>query len=165
MRIQQPIIAKCFHILFAVATVSTLHGSDEIVTKPMLGHWEGRTCIVVDWCKQKQLSVSIDIYQDGTVTGKIGDATLTAGQFKQNRGWLGRKLNLATDYIITGSLNGAIVAAEHITRSSVKIPLDFCGNTFAGGVNTSGSGIEGFDEKKGDGPMLSAGSLKLTHPK
>lgn len=50
-----------------------------------------------------------------------------------------RKLNWASDYVITGGLDGPIVAADDITRSRVAIPLDFTEGVFAGGVNTTGT--------------------------
>ena len=135
--------------------------AENIVTPAMVGHWEGNAQIIVSWCHQTNLTVKVDIHADGSVTGTIGDAKLTDGHFLRNRGWLGRKLNLYSDYIIMGGLDGAIVAAEGITRSSVKIPLDFTNGTFVGGVNTSGSGFEGFDGKKGEGTWLAARNLKL----
>ena len=88
----------------------------------------------------------MDIFADGRVTGTVGDAKLTEGRFQQNRGWLGRKLNLATDYIITGNLDGYIVAADGITRKRVMIPLNFSSGSFNGGVNTSGSMFGGKDK-------------------
>lgn len=112
-------ITKHFPIFFAVLVASPLHAADEVVTKSMIGHWEGSARIVVDWCKQQQLPVSIEIHSDGSVTGKVGDATLKNGQLSRNRGWIGRKLNLARDYAIRGDLTGPVVAAENITRSSV----------------------------------------------
>ena len=133
-----------------------------IVTPLMVGHWEGNARIFSSFCHQTNLPVKVDIHADGSVTGTVGDAKLTEGRFESNRGWLGRKLHLFSDYIITGDLDGAIVAAENITRSSVKLPLNFRDGTFEGGVNTSGSGFEGFDGKKGEGPWLAAGGLKLT---
>ena len=133
-------IAKYLLLSLVVASmVLTLEAADSAVTKPMVGHWEGSGRIVVAWCSQQRLAVGIDIHPDGSVTGKIGDATLRKGRFTRNRGWLGRKLNLATDYIITGDLAGPIVAAEGITRASVKMPLDFADGHFDAGVNTSGS--------------------------
>ena len=108
-----------------------------------------------------KLPVKLDIHADGSVTGIVGDAKLTDGRFQRNRGWLGRKLNLATDYIITGGLDGPIVAADGITRAKVKMPLDFQDGIFVGGVNTSGSGLEGFYGKKGEGMWLAAQNLKL----
>ena len=139
--------------------------AESIVTPAMVGHWEGSARILVSWCHQTNLPVQVDIHADGSVSGTVGDAKLTEGRFQQNRGWLGRKLNLWSNYIITGGLSGAIVAAEGITRSGVKMPLNFSGDAFAGGVNTSGSGFEGFDPKKGEGTWLAAGNLKLVRSK
>ena len=124
----------------------------------MVGHWEGSARIVVDWCKQQHLPVAIDIHSDGSVTGKVGDATLTHGWFTRNRGWIGRKLNLGRDYIIRGDLTGPIIAAEGITRSSVFIPLDLSSDGLVGGINTSGSKFGGKEDT-----ILSAASLKLIH--
>jgi hypothetical protein len=152
------LIATCAALLIACNS----QAAESVVTPAMVGHWEGNARIVVSWCHQKNLSVKVDIYADGTVTGAVGDAKLSEGHFESNRGWLFRKWNWATDYIITGGLDGSIVAAEGITRSRVKMPLNFSGGTFAGGVNTSGSGFEGFDGKKGEGTWLAAGGLRLT---
>jgi len=155
------------HIGRLIATLAILltawnsWAAGSVVAPAMVGHWEGNARIIVSWCHQTNLVVNVDIHADGSVTGAVGDAKLTDGRFQRNRGWLGRKLNLATDYIITGGLDGAIVAAEGITRSKVKIPLNFSDGMFLGGVNTSGSGFEGFDGKKGEGTWLAARSLKL----
>ena len=134
-------------------------GTENVVTPIMVGHWEGSARIIVSWCHQTNLPVKVDILADGSVTGTVGDAKLTEGRFEHNRGWLGRKLNLATDYVITGHLDGAIVAAEHITREHVMIPLNFTGSSLVGGVNTSGSKLGGRDKM-----ILSAMSLTLARP-
>jgi hypothetical protein len=150
------------HITGLIATFAALliacssQAAESVVTPAMVGHWEGNARIVVSWCHQKNLSVKVDIHADGSVTGTVGDAKLTEGHLLRNRGWLFRKLNWATDYIITGGLDGAIVAAEGITRSSVKMPLNFSGGTFAGGVNTSGSDFGGKEKM-----WLAAMSLNL----
>jgi len=138
----------------------TSRAAESVVTAAMVGHWEGNARIIVSWCRQTNLPVQVDIRPDGSVTGRVGDATLREGQFLRNRGWLFRKLNWATDYIITGGLDGPIVAAEDITRSSVKMPLNFSGGTFAGGVNTSGSDFGGKESM-----WLAAASLRLVHSK
>jgi hypothetical protein len=132
--------------------------ADDAVASAMTGHWKGDARIIVSWCRQTNLHVAIEIETDGTVTGKIGDATIK-GRFDRNRGWLGRRLNLATDYIIRGELDGPIVAAEGITRGSVSIPLNFIGGELAGGVHTSGSKFGGKKRM-----ILSASSLTLKQP-
>ncbi len=158
MKIQKMKIFPC-HILFVTALLMAvkLQAADDAVSKCMVGHWEGSARIIVVWCKQQQLPVAIDIHSDGSVTGKVGDATLAHGRFTRNRGWLGRKLNFATDYIIRGDLTGPIVAAEGITRASVSVPLDFTGGSFVGGIGTSGSWFGGGK----DFMALSATSLIL----
>ena len=160
-----PYITRLIATLAILLPVLTSWATESVVTSAMVGHWEGNARIIVSWCHQKNLSVKVDIHADGSVTGTVGDAKLSEGHFESNRGWLLRKLNWATDYIITGGLDGAIVAAEGITRSRVKMPLNFIGGTFAGGVNTSGSGFEGFDGKKGEGTWLAAENLKLVRSK
>jgi hypothetical protein len=138
----------------------------ENIALPVAGHWEGNARIIVSWCRQTNLNVAVDIHADGSVTGKIGDATLIDGRFEANRGWLGRKLNLATDYIITGKLDGAIVAVEGIVRDKVYIPINLKDSAFVGGINTSGSFCV-FSSKKTMREKMgfSAMSLKLVRSK
>ena len=133
-----------------------------VVTPAMAGNWKGTAQVIVSWCHQKDLAVSVDIHADGSVTGKIGDATLINGRFECNRGWLGRKQNLATDYLINGRLDGAIVAAEGIARNEVFVPLDLKDNAFVGGINTSGSFcLFSFEKTRKEKMGFSARSLKL----
>jgi len=155
-----PRITGLIATLGILLAVLSSWATESVVTPAMVGHWEGNARIVVSWCHQTNLPVTVDIHADGSVIGTVGDAKLTEGRFQQNRGWLGRKLNLATDYIITGNLDGAIVAAEGIAREHVKMPLNFSGGSFKGGVNTSGSMFGGKDKM-----ILSAMSLTLAHPR
>jgi hypothetical protein len=132
--------------------------SQSVLTPAQVGYWEGNARIIMTWCHQTNLLVKLDIKPDGSVTGSVGDARLTEGRFLNNRGWLGRKLNIETDYIIKGHLDGPIVAAEAITRARVLMPLNFDGGLIKGGVATSGTWFGGKDSM-----VLTAGSLKLTH--
>jgi len=160
------IIAGLMAVFATLLVAGNLYAAESIVIPAMVGHWEGSARIIVSWCHQKSLPVAVDIHADGSVTGKIGDAILIGGRFDANRGWLGRKLNLATDYIITGKLDGAIVVAEGITRDKIYIPLDLNDNTFVGGINTSGSLCVFSSEKTMKEKMgFSARSLKLIRSK
>ncbi len=150
------IIIRCFSVFLALIAPPALQATEQVVTEAMIGHWEGSAQIIVNWCTQQQLPVSIDIHADGTVTGTVGDAGLAHGRLARNRGWIGRKLNLATDYIVRGDLKGPIVATEGISRASVSMPLTFSAGGFTGGVHTSGSKTGGKETM-----MLSAASLKL----
>lgn len=90
--------------------------------------------------------------------GTVGDGKLTGGRFQPNRGWLGRKLNLWSDYVIVGGLDGSLVAAEAVTRRSVALPLNYSSGTFKGGVHSSGAMFGGKDKMP-----FSAAYLTLTH--
>jgi hypothetical protein len=111
---------------------------ERVVTEAMAGEWEGRAHIIVNWVQQTNLVIRLHVQRDGAVSGIIGDAVLTKGRLRSNRGWLGRKLNIKTDYMIEGRLNGPLLGAENISRASVKMPLNFNGTNFVGGLHTSG---------------------------
>src|SRR5208283_5914206 len=95
------------HITGLIPTLAMLliglssSAAESVVTPAMVGHWTGNARIIVSWCQQTNLPVKVDVHADGTVTGTVGDAKITEGRFLKNRGWLFRKLNWATDYVIT----------------------------------------------------------------
>ena len=119
--------------LVAILAVWNLCAAESIITPAMTGPWEGNARIIVSWCHQTNLPVAVDIHADGSVTGKFGDATLVAGHFLSHRSWPWRHT------IITGKLDGDIVAAEGIARSYVTMMCDFSNGSFKGQIDTSGS--------------------------
>ena len=143
MRTRNRFSTLALWIILTASVVNGTCGNKETVSEAMVGHWKGQARIIVAWCQQTNLPMELQIASNGQVTGTIGDATLKDGRLKRNRGSLGRKLNLKTDYIITGKLDGPIVAAENITRRSVNIPLNFSKGAYTGGVHTSGTHFGG----------------------
>lgn len=121
--------------------LSTLSQS-KATLESMSGVWCG-SGIVVTWTAEKKLGVQLAIAPSGDVTGQVGDAELVGGRLKANRGAVGRKLNIKTDYIVVGKLEGPIIAAQKITRSRVKMPLNWTGSELRGGVGTDGSAFGG----------------------
>jgi len=157
-----PHIARLIATLALLLPALTSWAAGSIVTPAMVGHWEGNARIIVSWCRQKNLPVKVDIHADGSVTGTVGDAKLTEGRFESNRGWLLRQLNWATDYIITGGLDGAIVAAEGIKRERVMIALDYNDGVFKAGVDTEGSlCVFSSEQTRKEKMALTARPLKL----
>lgn len=134
---------------------TTVSAAEPSVVPQWVGRWEGQAEIIVAWCRQKQLRVSVEVWPDGRVTGRVGEATLSGARLSRNRGWLGRQLGLATDWRIHGGLVGPVVAAEGIVRKSLSIPLDFRNGTWQGGVHTSGSKFGGV----ADGRLSAAGLI------
>lgn len=147
-------------LLIVLLTSWTLSAGVGFLTKDMVGKFEGKAKIVVNWTQQKNLPVLLDIGADGAVSGKVGDATLKNGKLGKNRGAIGRKLNIKTDYIVTGKLSGPVIATEKISRASVSIPLNFVDGSYVGGLHTSGGKAGGKSKMK-----LSATGLKLSPAK
>lgn len=141
--------------LLALAFLPALDAAS-LPSPEMVGQWEGNAQIIVIWCRQQQLKVSVEIFPDGRVSGRIGDAEISDGKISRNRGPLGRKLQLATDWIIRGNLVGAVVAAEGIQRTSFSMPLNFSHGQYEGCVHTSGRKFGGKDSM-----ILTASSLTL----
>ena len=145
-------------LLFILGFCAPMSRADDHFTPAptMVGHWTGTADIVVNWTRQRMLNFDFVIARDGAVTGRIGEATLVNGRLATNRGWFGRSFHLATDYIIVGDLAGEILAAEHIHREPVKVPLNWSEDHFHGGLHTSGSTFGGRDKM-----ILSAARLHL----
>ena len=89
--------------------------------------------------------VSFNLYEDGTVEGTVGDATMQNAYFKRNRGWLGRMLRHATDYIIVGDLNGSVIdevqcgrfwIVGHFDEKGIRADID-CDGCRKGGEKQS----------------------------
>jgi hypothetical protein len=124
----------------------------------MVGHWEGKAEVAVNWCNAKELAVSLTINQDGTVAGKVGDATLKDGHIYPNPGKPPKGFTLQTKFVVEADLDGPLVAAEGITRDEICIPVDVNKDGQLGGaLLTSGKEYGGKDEK-----VFSAGLKPLT---
>ena len=69
--------------------------------------------------------VVITIHADGTVEGKIGNAVFLNSTVHKNRGWLGRKMNLKTDFLVCGGvLQGKVTPRDKGTDSRFTIPFN-----------------------------------------
>jgi hypothetical protein len=151
-------IMKGINILGAVALAMRVasFAEGQVATPPMVGHWKGEASILVNWTKAKTLMVDLTIGADDHVLGTIGDARLVDGQLVSNRGWFGRVLRVKTDYRILAKLEGPIIAAEHVARESVSLPLTWKDGMFEGSLATSGTQFGGAESM-----ILTAGKLVL----
>lgn len=97
------------------------------------GKWTGAQPITVRYSSgfmnytfvrsEDSIQSQIQIDESGFVTGKIGNASFNEAKVKKNRGAIGRKLNLATDYVIKGKLIGFTFAGDSIPEKEISIPL------------------------------------------
>ena len=131
--------------LLLMFLLSSLNWSFGQATENLQGHYIGDGKIIVNWCNQKRLSFDMNIDNFGTVTGKIGDATIHIGHLKKNT-WGPKK------YLIIADLDGYLVEEELIRRKSIKITLNVVDRRLIGGFGTSGFKI---GEKK---KMILSGS-------
>jgi hypothetical protein len=87
--------------------------------------------------------VTLTIDPDGSVTGSVGDARLTRARLSRKLVWIGRARPERTTHIIKAELQGALVAAEQITRRRVYIHLRRDGELLRGAWATDGRKIGG----------------------
>lgn len=82
------------------------------------------------------IPLDITIHTDASVTGTIGEAKLDECVLKHNRSELGRRLNMASDYIIMdGYLSGPIVLGEDENDlKTFTIPFDLVDEHIEGGL-------------------------------
>ncbi len=99
--------------------------------------------------------VGFNLNEDGTVEGTVSNATMQNAYFKRNRGWLGRILGLATEYIIVGGLNGSVTSEVQCAR--FWIVADFDENGIRGDIDCD----ECWKDGKKQGPF-GAGPLIYT---
>lgn len=117
------------------------------IPDPLLGVWHGDATVRLpivfvpepddDPSDDVLLPIAIDItiHKDGTVTGTVGGAQLVDCVLKQNRGEVGRRLNLATDYIVMdGYLAGAIVPEDETPEKNITIPFNLADGHLRGSL-------------------------------
>jgi hypothetical protein len=124
----------------------------------MVGHWEGKADVAVNWCNATELAVALTINGDGTVAGKVGDATLKEAHIYPNPGKPPKGFTLQTKYVVEAALDGPLVAAEGIKRDTICIPVEVnADGQLAGAFLTSGKEYGGKEEK-----IFSAGLRPLS---
>lgn len=119
--------------LTLAAPCITMAGEKSFPPPELIGTWTGSVEIFGSFKVQPYPSkasedhqrVTITISADGTIEGKVGDATFKNSSVQKNRGWIGKKLNLKTDYIISGgTLQGKVTPKDKGTNSKFTVPFN-----------------------------------------
>ncbi len=132
---------KLRYVVFVLALLPALRASDN--GNPLVGNWEGSARVIVQWCEQSQLLVSLEITPDGKATGKVGDAVLVGGRLRKKNTWFGGKSEKGTTHILKASLKGEIVGADGISRDKIFIHLRYESDGLSGSLATSGAKVGG----------------------
>ncbi len=113
--------------LVLLAAFASCAGGERLSVTPssLQGVWRGEALIGLTWAdKDQPLPLVFEIDADGRVSGKVGDAALKNAYVASNRGDFGRALDLATDYVVRGELEGVVVANEPKASSFVIAPFN-----------------------------------------
>ena len=74
------------------------------------------------------------IHPDGSVTGTVGDATLTAGRITCGRSWFGRLLHMNSPYRIAGQLSTVVRVSEQAWGDRFTAPIERRGQSLDGSL-------------------------------
>lgn len=122
-----------FFCIWVCGIPAVIHGGDIFPPPELIGTWEG-TSKFSRRGVQELTPVSITILPDGKIEGTAGAARLTRCVVKKNRGWLGKKLNIKTDYIIRGCLEGSVVSHDAGGMRKIAMPFSIRDGTLMGGL-------------------------------
>lgn len=122
--------------------VFTAPAAETATVSDLAGQWHGKsrfTGISYEEATQnkvtpQEVEIALHIAADGKVTGRIGGAELTNCVVASNRGWIGRKLHLWTDFIIRGQVVGAVAPGSDSGTHLINAPFNFDGAQTRGTV-------------------------------
>lgn len=129
-------IRMLFPILWAILAAFLLLCANEMFGQPplmtrtgpppseMVGTWQASLTTVSRQPLADAIPVAFTIGPDGSVSGSIGNATLTNGQFVRNRSWFGRLMNWRTEYMIRGTLAQVVVTYGGAAGDRFSAPLE-----------------------------------------
>ncbi|MGA2771822.1 MAG: hypothetical protein ABSG26_13505 [Bryobacteraceae bacterium] len=86
--------------------------------RDMVGTWEA---------KLGSMDAVFTINPDASVSGRIGDATLTNGRMIYNRSWFGKLMHWRTDYLRMGKLSRVVRPSERVAGDGFTAPLTMRG--------------------------------------
>ena len=94
--------------LLAVSAVFLLLCANEMFGQPplMTPTLHPDSGLVGTWRGGGSNSVEFVIHSDGSVTGAVGEAAITAGHIRYGRSWFGRLMHINAPYLVTGKLSG-----------------------------------------------------------
>jgi len=114
-------------------------GTNELPAK-LSGTYSGKADLILRSSKAGKLvfvedSVFVNITISNTlISGNVGNANFEACTIRNNRGWLSRKLNLKTDFLIKGKLSGIIYDKDSTSGKVISIPFNLTEEGIEGSV-------------------------------
>ena len=112
------LLAACTNWTIPESLVGTWKGKDKVTVRTKVN---GEFVFIA---APDSLPLIINIQSDGTITGNLGGAVFNNCKVSKNRGELGKKLNLATDFVIKGELSGKIFENDPEANKKISMPFD-----------------------------------------
>ena len=138
--------APCLIVLIISIFIVTAC-SETVVLSDLPGTYSGKDIVLVRYDKDGQylykddmIQVSIIIGNNGEVSGMVGEAALAECKVTPNRGWLSRQLNIKTDFIINGKLNGRTFEKDSILNKNISIPFNVNNGELTGSLFLNNKG-------------------------
>jgi len=119
--------------MFALLVTASRAVDEAFPPQMLVGTWRGNVEIFGPFKVEPYPSKAPEDHQDvviaiessGVATGRIGQAVFKNCIIRRNRGWLGRKLNLKTDFIVLGGyMEGKITPKDEGGRREFTIPFN-----------------------------------------
>lgn len=130
-------------ILVFLLGIIRMNQAQTRIPEELAGTWQDTVSLYLPIAKEKSPSphaednpvIKITIYEDGTVQGHVGPAMFHDCIVKKNRSWLGRFLNIRTDYIIThGTLQGLLTPQDQDTTKQFTLPFNLRDGQLVGSI-------------------------------
>ena len=129
-------------IIFCLATV-LFAAEKPVIPDSIAGTWSGKGFLNSPLAQKIPPSdvpadnpeIQIIIGTDGSVTGTVGQAHFCECIARKNRGWLGRLLNIKTDYIIKGGyLQGSLCPQDTVNIKKFTLPFNIRNGLLTGTI-------------------------------
>jgi hypothetical protein len=135
-----------FLAAFILLCANEIFGQPPLMTRTgpppaeLVGTWQANLTTVSRQPLPDEIPVAFTIGPDGSVSGSIGNAPLTNGQFVRNRSWFGRMMNWRTEYQIRGTLSQVVESHGGIAGDRFSAPLQPWGPELHGALFLSHPG-------------------------
>lgn len=131
-------------LLISASFLKTSTASNEAFPPPTLvGIWRENAEIFGSFKIEPYPSKAPEGHQDvviaidasGTITGRVGQAVFNNCTLRRNRGWLGRTLNVKSDFIVLGGhMEGKIAPKDEGGRREFTIPFNIKNGKLSGTI-------------------------------
>lgn len=129
-----------FSIIFIILliSISVLYNQNLIKswkpTEDLIGTWTGEAGLKGEH-SENRVSIQLIISEDGSVTGKIGEAELLGCKVMRNRNRFEKWIGIKNDYIIkNGSLDGSIAKGDTTKKRNISVPFDITDGNITGSL-------------------------------